>query len=120
MSWRGAMMLPGGWSIAALAGFAVLFLGGSSLAHRWVCGNCGNSLTGPSVNLCPTCRAKVQGSEKSNAAAIVFLIMIGTIFAVAWIYLRDMTVHHQQMTDQSMQFQHVIDQIKRDANELRR
>lgn len=42
-----------------IVGFA-LFIIGSSLSVKWICGNCGNRVEGKRVTLCPACRAELH------------------------------------------------------------
>ena|ERR1051325_10860303 len=36
---------------------AILFFIGSYMSFSWVCGTCGNKLSGKAVEICPTCRS---------------------------------------------------------------
>jgi hypothetical protein len=35
----------------------ILFVIGSSMSSSWICGACGNKLSGKNVKVCPTCRS---------------------------------------------------------------
>ena len=38
----------------------VLFIAGSIMSQKWVCGNCGNPLYDKSVSLCPACKSQLR------------------------------------------------------------
>ena len=43
--------------IVGLIVFIALLVYGSHLSVKWLCGNCGNSIDGKHVTICPVCKA---------------------------------------------------------------
>jgi hypothetical protein len=46
--------------VIGLVGCVCLFVVGSEMSKKYVCGSCGNPLASKHVRICPTCKAQIE------------------------------------------------------------